>query len=175
MTIRLLFKISTSHWYEQYPHYEQYPQFTISTVPQKSRGTSYCSNNHYSQQSWQITVAVGGKSISPKWKQDSSVISAASYAPLSLYKRAQSSVFSRSNLAQQQIASLFSKGFHSRNTLEVQSSFRSSHLNTINCKPQSATLFYLPHYLVSEPSRLILSLCNLRPFWYQSQVWPGQL
>ena len=26
-----------------------------------------------------------------------------------------------------------------------------------------------------EPSRLISSSCNLRPFWYQSQVWPGQL
>ena len=96
MTNRLLFRISTSHWYEQYSHYEQYPQITISTVPQKSKGTSYCrSNSYYSQQSWQITVAVGGKSISPKWKQDSSGISAASDAPFSLYKGAHSSVFRR--------------------------------------------------------------------------------
>ena len=40
-----------------------------------------------------------------------------------------------------------------------------------------ANYFYFTFriYLVSEPSRLILSLCNLPPFWYQSQVWPGQL
>ena len=74
-----------------------------------------------------------------------------------------------------EIPSLSSKGFHSRNTLEVQPSFRNSLLNTVyHCKPQLAILFYLPHYLVSEPSRLISSCCNLRPFWYQSQVWPGR-
>ena len=49
------------------------------------------------------------------------------------------------------ISSLSSKGFHSRNTLEVQPSFRNSLLNTVyHCKPQSAILFYLP----------------LIPFWY---------
>ena len=99
IAIRLLFRISTSHWFEQYPHYEQYPQITISTVPQKSKGTSYCSSNSYSnhdkQQSWQITVAVRKKRISPKWKQNSSVFSVASDAPFSLYKGAHSSVFSR--------------------------------------------------------------------------------
>ena len=32
----------------------------------KSKGTSYCSrNSYYSQQSWEITVAVGGNSIHP--------------------------------------------------------------------------------------------------------------
>ena len=32
----------------------------------KSKGTSYCSrNSYYSQQSWQVTVAVGGNSIHP--------------------------------------------------------------------------------------------------------------
>ena len=120
IAIRLLFRISTSHWYEQCPHYEQYPQFTISTVPQKSKGTSYCSSNsYYSQQSWLFTVAVGGKSISPKWKQDSSVISAASDAPFSLYKEAHSSVFSRlkTSTTATEVHSLSSKGFHSRNTL----------------------------------------------------------
>ena len=56
-----------------------------------------------------------------------------------------------------EIPSLFSKGFLSRNTLEVQPSFRNSLLNTVlYCKPQLAILFYLPHYLVSRPSRLIL-------------------
>ena len=61
-----------------------------------------------------------------------------------------------------EIPSLSSKGFLSRNTLEVQPSFRNSLLNTVlYCKPQLAIiLFYLPHYLVSEPSRLILSLCT---------------
>ena len=70
-----------------------------------------------------------------------------------------------------QISSLFSKGFHSRNTLEVQSSFRNSILNTIHCKPQLAIYFTFRIYLVSEPSRLIPNVCNLPPFWYQSQVW----
>ena len=77
-----------------------------------------------------------------------------------------------------EITSLSSKGFHSRNTLEVQPSFRNSLLNTVyHCKPQSAILFTfrLSHSGISEPSRLIFSSCNLRPFWYQSQVWPGQL
>ena len=50
-----------------------------------------------------------------------------------------------------EIPSLSSKGFHSRNTLEVQPSFRNSLLNTVyHCKPQLAILFYLPH----------------NPFWY---------
>ena len=45
-----------------------------------------------------------------------------------------------------EIPSLFSKGFHSRNTLEVQPSFRNSLLNTVHyCKPQLAILFYFPH------------------------------
>ena len=49
-----------------------------------------------------------------------------------------------------EIPSLSSKGFHNRNTLELQPSFRNSLLNTVYyCKPQSAILFYLPH-----------------PFWY---------
>ena len=40
--------------------------YFYSTLIQKSKGTSYCSrNNYYSQQSWQITVAVGGNSIHP--------------------------------------------------------------------------------------------------------------
>ena len=42
-------------YHEQYPHHQQYRQYTISTVPQKSKGTSYCSLNskslHYSHQS----------------------------------------------------------------------------------------------------------------------------
>ena len=76
------------------------------------------------------------------------MISAASDASFSLYKGAHSSVFSRSNLAEQQIASLSSKGFHSRNTLEVQPSFRNSLLNTVlYCKPHLAIHFCLPSAL----------------------------
>ena len=76
-------------------------QITVfySTPIRKSKGTSYCSrNSYYSQQSWQITVAVGGNSIHPSksrippWFQQ---LSAASDAPFSLFKGAHSSVFSR--------------------------------------------------------------------------------
>ena len=56
----------------------------------------------------------------------------------------------QTEVSQTEANSLSSKGFHSRNTLEVQPSFRNSLLNTVHyCKPQSAILFYLPH-----------------PFWY---------
>ena len=55
----LLFKISTSHCFEQYQHYHQYQPpanyYFYSTPIQKSKGTSYCSINsksrYYSQQS----------------------------------------------------------------------------------------------------------------------------
>ena len=47
--IRLLFKISTSHCFEQYPHYQQYQPSAgycfYSTPIRKSKGTSYCSMN----------------------------------------------------------------------------------------------------------------------------------
>ena len=47
-----------------------------------------------------------------------------------------------------QISSLSSKGFLSRNTLEVQPSFRNSLLNTVlYCKPQLAIYFILPSAL----------------------------
>ena len=74
-----------------------------------------------------------------------------------------------------QISSLSSKGFHSRNTLP-QPSFRNSLLNTVLCKATAGYLFYFTFriYLVSEPSRLILSLCNLPPFGIRSvhsQTW----
>ena len=73
-----------------------------------------------------------------------------------------------------EITSLSSKGFHSRNTLEVQPSFRNSLLNTVyHCKPQSAILFYLPHYLVSEPSRLITSsVVTYAPFGIRAKFGP---
>ena len=61
---RLLFKISTSHCFEQYPHHQQYQQFTISTVPQKSKGTSYCS----SQQKLLFT-AIMTNHCSNRWKK----------------------------------------------------------------------------------------------------------
>ena len=67
-----------------------------------------------------------------------------------------------------EITSLSSKGFHSRNTLEVQPSFRNSLLNTVYyCKPQLAILFYLPHmpfWYISAQSPDFQHICNLRPF-----------
>ena len=59
-----------------------------------------------------------------------SVISAASKASSSLFKEAKPSVFSRLFFTAE-IPSLSSKGFHSKNTLEVQPSFRNSLLNTV--------------------------------------------
>ena len=79
-----------------------------------------------------------------------------------------------SKLLPQQQKSFREVLFTAENTLP-QPSFRNSLLNTVlHCKPQLAIYFiYLPHYLVSVPSRLILSLCNLPPFritWFQCPV-----
>ena len=64
---RLLFKISTSHCFEQFPHYPQYQPVLFLQYPnQKSKGTNYCSSNsYYSLQSGHFTVAVGGKAFHP--------------------------------------------------------------------------------------------------------------
>ena len=61
------------------------------------------------------------KQYSPRVKAEFSVISAASDAPYSLFKGAHSSVFSRlkTSTLPTEVHSLSSKGFHSRNTLEV--------------------------------------------------------
>ena len=73
-----------------------------------------------------------------------------------------------------EIPSLFSKGFHSRNTLEVQPSFRNNLLNTVyHCKPQLAILFYLPHpfWYIRAQSPDFQQCCNLRPFWYHIYIY----
>ena len=146
-------------------------QITVSTVPQsrKARGQVTVAwivkvftihSNHDRLLPLSVeTVFTPSKSRFSPWFQQ---FSAASDAPFSLFKGANSSVFSRlffRLLATAEIPSLSSKGFHSRNTLEVQPSFRNSLLNTVyHCKPQSAILFYLPHNSgISEPSRLISS------------------
>ena len=116
------------------------------------------------------------KQFSPPVKadflRDFSSLPGASNAPLSLFKGANAPVFSRLHFLLQpytaEITSLFSKGFHSRNTLEVQPSFRNSLLNTVYyCKPQSAILFYLPHipfWYIRARSPYFQQFCNLRPF-----------
>ena len=120
------------------------------------------------------------KQFSPPEKadflRDFSSIPAASDAPFSLFKGANASVFSRlyflasAFTTQAEISSLSSKGFHSRNTLEIQPSFRNSLLNTVyHCKPQSAILFYLPlipFWYNQSPVAWFPAVCNLRPFWY---------
>ena len=71
-----------------------------------------------------------------------------------------------------EIPSLFSKGFHSRNTLEVQPSFRNSILNTVYPFVSHSRLFYLSSAFWYIRAQLpdYHSSCNLRPFWYQSPV-----
>ena len=60
------------------------------------------------------------------------------------------------SLTTAEIPSLFSKGFHSKNTLEVQPSFRNSLLNTVYpCKPQSAIYFILPSALPGFRAKFI--------------------
>ena len=65
-----------------------------------------------------------------------------------------------SKLLPQQQKSFREAPFHSRNTLEVQSSFRNSILNTIHCKPQLAIYFILSFRFTWFQSTVLLYFKN---------------
>ena len=134
---RLLFKISTSHWVEQYPHYQQ---VNMSTVPQsgKVRGQVtvawivkvFTVHSHHSELLLLSveTAFTPVKAIYSPWFQQHPRL-----PPAYIMKPSpQSSAGSFSgSLTTAEKSSLSNKGFHSRNTLEVQPSFRNSILNTV--------------------------------------------
>ena len=133
----------------------------------------------------QVTVAATVTAImtnhcSSQWKKNFTQVKAGflrdfssircSFQPIkgsSFLSLQQALFFSFSHYYKQKYPPSPAKVFHSRNTLEVQPSFRNSLLNTVlYCKPQFGYLFYFTFRT---------SCCNLPPFWYQSQVWLGQL
>ena len=116
--------------------------YFYSTPIRKSKGTSHCSINsksftvHRRNHSESLLLSVETAFTSVKanyspWFQQSP---AASKAPSSLYNEAKPSVFIRSKTsttANRSQSPSSTKVFTVRNTLEVQSSFRNSHLNTV--------------------------------------------
>ena len=108
--IRLLFKISTSHCFEQFPHYQQYQPLLFLQYPnQKSKGTSYCSSR------WKKYFTQVKAEFIRDFRKHPMLLSAYLKEPTP-----QSSAGSKL-LPQQQksVTPSPAKVFHSRNTLEV--------------------------------------------------------
>ena len=123
----------------------QYPRKARGQVTVAATVTAIMTNHCSSQKE---------KHFHPSESRIPSGFSAASNTPISLFKGAHSSVPSRlflklnfyhSKEKSAKYPPSSAKGFLSRNTLEVQPSFRNSLLNTVHiCKPQSAIYFILP-------------------------------
>ena len=126
ITIRLLFKSAPATDFNSIRFTNSVQQTSHCSIDSKS----FTVHQHNHSESLLLSVETAFtsvKAIHSPWFQQSS---AASKAPSSLFKEAKSSVFSRLNFTAE-ITSLSSKGLHSRNTLEVQSSFRNCLLNTV--------------------------------------------